>query len=164
MDSVIILSFSFAILKKLEILGGNLMHTKRTLSPTQKSLPALFAALTMATFIFIAVLAIGLNAVFNQNTTTASPAVQPAPQVVVNKPSIRDLQATISQYQERELQYQSELQRAADQINQVNQQNLQYQNLIQNLQNAGVIQITADGRLLISNNQPIRAEHFEGDD
>lgn len=126
------------------------MQNRQPLSPAKKTLPALVAAVSMSIFISLAVLAFGINALFNQNVSVAQAAGQSDPAVATNTTTIQDLQATISQYQERENQYKTELQQAADQINQANQQNLQYQQLFQALQRAGVIQITSDGQVFIS--------------
>jgi septal ring factor EnvC (AmiA/AmiB activator) len=123
-------------------------------SPARKFLPALFATLGMSIFIALAVLALGLNAFFNRNVSVVHAAAQPDSQLTQDQATIQSLQATISQYQTRETQYQNELKQAADQISQANQQNMQYQQLIAALQNAGVIRITQDGRVFISNGGP----------
>jgi len=140
------------------------MQKKHPVSQTQKTLPALFAALSMTVFIGVAILAFGLNALSNQNVNVTQAAAQPDSQVVVDQATIQDLQATISQYQAREVQYQSELQQAADQINQISQQNLQYQQLTQSLQNAGVIQITPDGQVFITRGAEVRSGFGDDDD
>ena len=137
------------------------MQKKHPVSQTQKTLPALFAALSMTVFIGVAILAFGLNALSNQNVNVTQAAAQPDSQVVVDQATIQDLQATISQYQAREVQYQSELQKAADQIS---QQNLQYQQLTQSLQNAGVIQITPDGQVFITRGAEVRSGFGDDDD
>jgi septal ring factor EnvC (AmiA/AmiB activator) len=125
------------------------MQKNHSASPIRKIFPALIATLGMTVFIGLAFLALGLNAFFNQKVSVAQAAAQPDPQLTANQATIQDLQATISQYQSRETQYQNDLKQAADQINQINQQNLQYQQLIQALQNAGVIRINQDGQVFI---------------
>jgi len=139
------------------------MQKNRTVSKINKNFPALVAVLGMTIFIVIAILAFGLNALLNQNVNVAQAKDQPATQVFSEDTEIQDLQATILQYQAREAQYKDELQQAADQISQISQQNQQYQQLVQELQNAGVIQITADGRVLISRSVGFSPE-FEDDD
>lgn len=126
------------------------MQSRRNISPNKRALPALVAALTMAVFIGLAILAFGLNALFNQNISTAQAAGLPESTSSADQAANQDLKATISQYQERDSQYQDQLQQAADKIDQLNQQNLQYQQLIQALQNAGVIQITRDGQVFVT--------------
>ena len=126
------------------------MQKTLTVTPFKKTLPAWLAALSMSLFIAVAFLAFGLNAFFNRNISITKPANQPDSQASADQVTIQELQATLSQYQAREAQYQNELKQAADQNNQANQQNQQYQQLVQALVNAGVIQITQDGRVFIS--------------
>jgi chromosome segregation ATPase len=117
----------------------------------------------MTVFLGLAFFALGLNALFNPNVSVAKAAAQSDPQLNVNQAKLEDLQVAISKYQDRETQYQKELQQAADQIDQVNQQNMQYQQLIQSLQNAGVIQITQDGRVFITSGEGFQPG-FDDDD
>ena len=128
------------------------MRKNYSVSTSRRILPALIAALSMTINIGLAILAFGLNALLNQNLSVAQAASQPDTEVATDLTTIQDLQAIMSQYQVRETQYQSELQQAAEQINEISQQNLQYQQLIQALQNAGLIQLTSDGRVFISRN------------
>lgn len=126
------------------------MQKNQTVTPIRKFIPPLVATLCMTIFIGFAILAFGLNAFFNQNGSVAQAAAPADNQVSVSQANIQDMQSTISQYQAREAQYQKELQQAADQLNQANAQNLQYQQLFQALQNAGVIQLSPDGQVFIS--------------
>jgi uncharacterized protein HemX len=128
------------------------MQKNYSVSTSRRILPALIAALSMTVIIGLAILAFGLNALLNQNLSVAQAASQPDTEVATDLTTIQDLQAIMSQYQVRETQYQSELQQAAEQINEISQQNLQYQQLFQALQNAGLIQLTSDGRVFISRN------------
>jgi chromosome segregation ATPase len=125
------------------------MQHKRTISPFKKILPALVATLCMTAFTVFATLAFGVNALANRNVSATQSAAQPVQQVSADQATIQQLQDTIAQYQQRETQYKQELQKAADQINQTNQQNQQFRQLIMALQNAGVIQITQDGRVTL---------------
>ena len=134
----------------------------------RKTMPAYMAALGMTALIGLCVLAFGLNALLNRNTVPvqaapensaasgSSAALQAIP-ALTGQETPEQLRALIAQYQSRDTQFQTQLQQAADQINQLSQQNQQYQNLITALQNAGVIQITSDGRVLIGRG-------FRGDD
>ena len=140
------------------------MQNKHTVSPINKTLPALVAALSMTIFIGLTVLAFGLNALFNKNASAAQTTDQPDFQVAADQVTIQDLQETISQYQERENQYLSELQQAADQIDEISQQNLQYKQLTQALQNAGVIQVTQDGQVLVSRSASVDSSFRDDDD
>jgi small-conductance mechanosensitive channel len=130
------------------------MQQKHPTSPIKRTLPALVAALSMTGFIGLAVLAFGLNALFNKNISTAQAATQPELTTAADQAVNQDLQSLVSQYQEREVQYQDQLLQATNQINEISQQNQQYRQLIQALQNAGVIQITNDGQVLLSRPAP----------
>lgn len=137
---------------------------------THKHLAALVAALVMTVLIAVAMLAFGVNALLNHNVVTTVQAAEPtstgaAPaQGASDQAVIDQLQAQIAEYQARETQYQTELQNAADQINQLSQQNQQFSSLIAALQNAGVIQITPDGRVFIPNSRPSSFDREGGDD
>jgi chromosome segregation ATPase len=103
----------------------------------------------MTAFTVLATLAFGLNALYNRNVTVTRSAPQTSSAASADQATIQELQSTIAQYQQRETQYKQELQQAADKINETSQQNQQFRQLITALQNAGVIQITQDGRVLL---------------
>jgi len=132
-------------------------------SPIKRTLPALVAGFGMTLFLAITVLFFGLNAYFNKNVATAQAASQTEPTVAVNQATVQELRRLVQEYQQREAQYQSEIQQAARQIDQLNQQNEQYRQLVQGLQDAGVIQITSDGQVLVARASRPRFE-FEDDD
>ena len=138
------------------------MQKNHSASPIKKSLPAVIAALMMTIFIVLATLVVGVNAIFNQNISSAQAANPGDTQANNDEATIQDLQATIAQYQARELQYKNELQQAADQVSLISQQNQKYQELIQALQNAGVIQINTDGRVFIPR-QRVPSSGFDDD-
>lgn len=145
-----------------------MIKTKNT--QTHKHIAAIAAALAMTVLITLVMLVVGANALFNQNVTTTAQAAGLTSAATASDPAASDqalidqLQAQISQYQARESQYQTELQNAADQINQLNQQDQQYKSLFSALQNAGVIQITSDGRVFIPNAFPPSFERERDDD
>ena len=128
--------------------------TKTNTNPTHKHLAAFTAALLMTALIAIAMLAFGVNALLNPNTVAAAQAAEQPAGVSSDQATIDQLQSRITEYQQREAQYQEEIQGATDQVNQLSQQNQQYQALLNALQNAGVIQITSDGRVFITANTP----------
>ena len=97
----------------------------------------------------LVILALGLNALFNSNVTPVQAAGPTDQSISADQATIDQLQSLIAQYQAREGQYQNELQQAADQLNQANTQLQQYQTLVTALEQAGVIQITGDGRVFI---------------
>ena len=137
---------------------------------SQKRWPAFLAAFLMTAVIALAILSLGANALLNKNALpvqAASLSDQPASgdQVTVDQASIDQLQNLVEQYQARELQYQTELQQAADQLNQTNAELQQYQQVVNALQESGVIQIRQDGRIFL--NQALfsnRARQFGEDD
>jgi hypothetical protein len=129
-----------------------------------KSLPAILFALGMTAVVAITMLAIGGNALVNTNTTpvTNSPntsSVAPA-SFSADSTQLSQLQQLVTQYQDREKQYQQELadavQRLNDantQLNDANTQLQQYQQLVQLLQQRGIIRITSDGQVLLGRGQ-----------
>lgn len=126
------------------------MATRNYHSNSHKQWPALLAAFVITLVLGLAMAALGLNALVNQNSVpiqTASALDQ-----TLNSDPVTDDQAgsLIAQYQAREQQYQTQLQQAADQLNTANAQLQQYQSLVSALQQAGVIQITSDGRVFVS--------------
>lgn len=139
------------------------MTTQASTSHLRKTMPAITAALFMTAVIALVILSIGVNALFNRNTVPLNAsAASPQDAAALNATAgsaatsqdatVQQLQSLVNQYQSRETQYQTQLQQAATQINQLTQQNQQYQNLINALQNAGLIQITQDGRVFLNRN------------
>jgi uncharacterized protein YlxW (UPF0749 family) len=124
-----------------------------------RQIPAVLAALGMTLVVGIAMFALGLNALINNGGSQVknSPSVvQANSQAAVDQANLQKLQGLISQYQLRENQYQTELNQAAQKLDQANAQIQQdqaqlqqYQSLLMALQNAGVIRITSDGRILL---------------
>jgi cell shape-determining protein MreC len=127
-----------------------------------KTIPAVIFAVLITAVIGVVMFMIGANALLNKNsvpisnspnttTTNVSAAVS-----TQDQQTIQQMQNLINQYQARDKQYQSELNDAAQRLSQANQQldqtNQQletYVQLINELQNFGVIRITNDGRVLI---------------
>ena len=128
----------------------------------KKSLVATFIALFMTVCVGIAIFAIGGAALFNKNGVQASNTPgQATTNVSFNAnqqtDQVAQLQNLISQYQDREKQYQQREQQLQDQLSQANsqlqtaQQTIQQaQMLLQALQQRGLIRITDDGRIFIS--------------
>jgi uncharacterized protein with von Willebrand factor type A (vWA) domain len=123
-----------------------------------KIVPALLAAFLITAVVGAAMLVVGGNALFNQNTipvtnspqsvsAEASGPVQGGQQA--ESQQIQQLQNLVQQYQQREKQYQTQLNDAAQRLNQDNQQLQSYQQLIDALQQQGIIRITTDGQVLI---------------
>jgi hypothetical protein len=126
-----------------------------------KSLPAILFALGMTAVVVVAMLVIGGNALANTNTTpvTNSPntsAVANASFSSSDQAQLTQLQQLVSQYQDREKQYQQELADAVTRLNDANTQLQdantqlqQYQQLVQLLQQRGIITITSDGQVML---------------
>jgi hypothetical protein len=141
---------------------------------SQKRGPAILAALAMTSIIGLAILALGANALLNRNVVPVQAASLPdqslsvdqaiLDQASVDQATIDQLQNLVEQYQARELQYQTELQQAADQLDQTGAELQQYQGVVNALQDAGVIQITQDGRIFLSRAASGGGEHESGDD
>jgi hypothetical protein len=132
---------------------------------SQKQGPAILAALVMTAVIGFLIVGLGINALFNNNVATAQAVGLPDPSLSVDRATIDQLQSLIEQYQTREVQYQTEMQQAADQLNQTNAELQRYQDLVAALQNSGIIQITADGRVFVGRGlSGERQNGFNGDD
>jgi len=63
---------------------------------------------------------------------------------------VQQLDNLVQQYQQREKQYQAQLDIAAQRLNEADQQVQSYQQLLDELQQRGVIRITQDGQVFIS--------------
>lgn len=117
---------------------------------TKKQFPALAAALVMSLAVGLVMVSLAVNALANSNSVPLQSASVSNSGGSGDQATIQQMQNEISQYQAREQQYQGELTQAATQLNQAKAQVQQYQSLINALQDAGVIQITQDGRVFIS--------------
>ncbi len=112
-----------------------------------KKIPALMAA-----FLITAILAAGLLLVGQDAVATSSAAAAPA----LNASAAMQIQQILVQYQTRELQYQTLLKSADERVNQNQQQiehaNLQiqqYQTIMAQLQNKGLVTVASDGTITI---------------
>ena len=94
-------------------------------------------------------LGVGINAKLNKNVITAQAAVD-TKLIDVQSATPEELRSLIAQYQQREVQYQTELTKAASQLDEANMKVSQYENLILALQNAGVIQINRNGQVTLT--------------
>lgn len=111
-----------------------------------KRIQAVIAAVMITGLVGLGMLAIGVNAALNPNTVAVSnaPGDPPAPAVAATssqtQTQINHLQDLIAQYQNREKQYQAELNQADTQLQ-------QYQALLAELQRRGLIRINSDGSI-----------------
>ncbi len=127
----------------------------------KKQVMAALIALLMTVCVGAAIFAIGGAALVNKNSVAAinSPAqtgVQAA-QISDQSAQVAQLQNLVSQYQQREQQYQQREQDLQQQLAQANEQVQRDQQMVQQvqmllgaLQQRGLIQITNDGRILIT--------------
>lgn len=111
-----------------------------------KRLEAIIAAAIITGVVALSMLLVGINALVNPNSVTASDSPSTTALNVtttgVDQAQVTQWQNLISQYQSREKQYQAQLSQANTQLE-------QYQQVLSQLQTAGVIRITSDGRILL---------------
>jgi phosphoglycolate phosphatase-like HAD superfamily hydrolase len=121
---------------------------------------AIFAAALMTACLGASILAIGGAAFFNPSGgTAASSRAQmsaPAPGAI-QQVQLQQLQSLVaqyqgreSQYQAREQQYQQQLDRSTAQVQQARVQMQQIQELLNALQQRGLISVTSDGQIFIN--------------
>jgi TolA-binding protein len=128
----------------------------------KKSTIAVIVALVMTACVGAAIFAIGGAALLNKNGSPVSNSPVQAVQVSNSSSAqqtdqVAQLQSLVSQYQDREKQYQQREQQLQSQLAQANSQIQSDQELVQQarellaaLQQRGLIQITNDGRILIT--------------
>lgn len=124
-----------------------------------KKLPAIFAALVVTGVMALAMLVIGANAIFKPGSAAAANDPAAVEQIAItggDAQTVAQLQARIQEYQAREQQYQQQLQQARAEIEQANSQIeaansqlIQYEQMIANLQQIGVVRIDDDGNLSV---------------
>jgi len=138
----------------------------------KKSIPALIAAVLVTVVLGSGMFLIGQNAL---GASTAKAEAAAANTVTVSANTTAQYEQIVAQYQARETQYQAEIAQASQQIDTANQQLAtnsqqiqQYQSLISQLQNNGLITVANDGTVTINQaNQPGLLSFFgdhHGDD
>lgn len=122
----------------------------------RKQISAILAALFITGFIALCMTVVGANALVNKNSVPVSNSPQAtAVASNTNDPSaatqtqIQQLEDRINQYQQREQQYQQELQTAQQQIQDANSQIAQFQQLLQVMQQRGLIFINQSGQIFL---------------
>ncbi len=121
----------------------------------KKPFMAVLIALFVTACVGASIFAIGGAALVNKNVVPASNSpAQASNASIVNSAQQTDqvgqLQGLISQYQDREQQLQQELAQANAQIQQDQQTLQQVQTLLGALQQRGLIRLTNDGRIVIT--------------
>jgi peptidoglycan hydrolase CwlO-like protein len=113
-----------------------------------KRLEAIIAATLVTGVVALAMLAIGVSAVLNQNSVPVSNSVADvtnttfSPTDPQGSAQIDQLKNLVVKYQSREQQYQAQLDRANTQIQQL-------QDVLDRLQRMGVIRILSDGTIQV---------------
>jgi peptidoglycan hydrolase CwlO-like protein len=137
----------------------------------KKTIPAVLAALVITTLLAGGMFALGSGSFLT--SASAAPVVTVNTQTAGDQASqVEQLQALVAEYQARETQYQSQIKEAADRINAANgqidlanQQIQQYQTLLTDLQNSGLITLGTDGTVTINQQQsfsPFGDDHHNG--
>ncbi len=101
-----------------------------------------------------AMLAIGWDALAQAAPRTANvpaPALNAASDATEPNARIRQLESLVSQYQQRESQYQAQLEQA-------NQQLARYEDILNALQQRGLIRLTQDGQILLGRRNAFQEE------
>jgi outer membrane murein-binding lipoprotein Lpp len=131
----------------------------------RKQIPALLAAFLMTGVIALSMGVVGVNALYNSNSTTVSNAPVAAASApvsaatmsgLVDQAKITQLESLVSQYQareqqyqQREQQYQQQLQTDQTQLVQATNQIQQFQQLLVDLQDRGIISVDQNGTITI---------------
>jgi septal ring factor EnvC (AmiA/AmiB activator) len=122
-----------------------------------KRLQGLIAATFITAIVAVGTVGIGVNALSNPNTVAVSnsPASNSPAQVSSKAATdqtsaeIDQMQNLIKQYQSREQQYQTEIKSLSQKLSDANATAEQAQQVLQALQERGIIQITRDGRIFL---------------
>jgi len=120
-----------------------------------KRLQGLIAATFVTGIVALGMVGIGVNATSNPNSVAVSDSPAKAAQAVANAASdpssaqIDQLQNQIKQYQGREQQYQTEIKSLSQKLSDANATADQARQILQALQERGIIQITRDGQILL---------------
>ena len=123
-----------------------------------KKIPALIAVIITSAVIVLMMMVVGMNALLNPNTVTAAsaPGDSAATALTGDSAQVQQLQARIAEYQSREKQYQSQLNQVEASLQQANSDLQQYQQVVDTLQQVGLIRIDQNGQISLP--------RFRGDD
>jgi septal ring factor EnvC (AmiA/AmiB activator) len=120
-----------------------------------KRFQAMIAATITTGLIVLGMMVIGVEAAANTDTAPVSNSAAAATVVPTGSTTnqiqsqINQLQNLIKQYQSREQQYQTEISKLSQQLSDSGTQVNQLQDILTQLQQRGVIQITADGQIQV---------------
>ncbi len=122
---------------------------------TMKRFQGFIAATFITALVGLGIVGIGVNAVSNPNSVPVSDSPSQTVQVSTNTAAdqtsaqINQLQNLIKQYQSREQQYQTEIKSLSQKLSDATATADQAQQVLQALQDRGIIQITRDGRIFL---------------
>jgi biotin-(acetyl-CoA carboxylase) ligase len=120
-----------------------------------KRLQGLIAATFITGLVAIGMVGIGVNATSNPSSVAVSNSPAQATQVSAKAAAdqtsaqIDQMQNLIKQYQSREQQYQTEIKSLSQKLSDANATADQARQILQALQERGIIQITRDGQILL---------------
>ena len=120
-----------------------------------KRFQGLIAATFITGLVAVGMVGIGVNAASNTNTVPVSDSPAKTALVSANTEAdqtsaqIDQMQKLIKQYQSREQQYQTEIKSLSQKLNDANATADQARQILQALQERGIIQITRDGQILL---------------
>ena len=120
-----------------------------------KRFQGLIAATFITGIVAVGMVGIGVNAAANTNTVPVSNSPAKTAQVSANtvadqtSAQIDQLQNLIKQYQSREQQYQTEIKSLSQKLNDANATADQARQILQALQERGIIQISRDGQIFL---------------
>jgi hypothetical protein len=119
----------------------------------KKQYVALLVAFAVTICMAAGMLLVSGSALLNKNglPVANSPAEATATAVITTAEhaQIQQLQSLVTEYQTREVKYQSELSTAGQQLQQANNQLRQYQMLLAALQNRGYIVVGSNGQIIV---------------
>ncbi len=134
----------------------------------KKTIPAVLAALVITMLVAGGMFAVGGQALFGSVSAASEVTAMPV-QVQTTDQTTLALQDQLAVYQARDAQYQEQLNLASQNITQANeqielanQQIQQYQTLLTDLQNRGLITIAEDGTISVVEQAFIPGGHPEG--
>ena len=119
----------------------------------KKQYMALLAAFAITLCMGAGMLLVSGSALINKNgipvADSPAAATATAQAKTAEQAQIQQLQSMVTEYQTREVKYQSELQSAGQDLQRANNQMQQYQLLLMALQNRGYINIEPNGQITI---------------
>jgi peptidoglycan hydrolase CwlO-like protein len=118
-----------------------------------KRLQGLIAATLITGVVALGMVGIGVNAATNPDSVQVNDSPAQTAQAVSgtanDRAQVEQLQGLIKQYQAREQQYEAEIRSLSQQLSDANAQANQARQILEALQQRGLIRITSDGQILL---------------